>query len=613
MRFNRPEDLLRLLPARPPRFRPGDRLPGVDYVLEELVGMGGFGEVWKARHAHLRSQPPVALKFCLDETAAPALGNEAGMLDRVLRHGKHPGIVALLQTYLSADPPCLAYEYVAGGDLTGLIRELHEQKQMTPLLASQLLLCLAEIVGHVHAAEEPIVHSDLKPANILVNKVDGDYQLRVTDFGIGGLAASLAAREARQPTRSRQELVTEAVRGAYTPLYAPPQQMARRRGEKADTRDDVHALGVIWYQMVTGDLAMTSFPPDWREHMEECGMEEDQVKLLGSCIAARSEKRPETAGELARRLKSLLPEAKARREDPKPEVTRKGHPFRHGMPGPLDCTGAEGVSAADVRKAQEGWASYLKREVEETVDIGNGVKMTFVLVPPGKFRMGSPTDEAGRSDDETLHEVTLTEPFYLGKYPVTQKHYEALTGKNPSNFKGATFPVEQVTWEEAQGYAARLTEKLNDRHLYRLPTEAEWEYSCRGGRASSKPFGIGDGRSLSSLAANFDGNHPYGGADKRRYLTSTCDVGSYLANALGLFDMHGNVWEWCADWYGPYPARELTNPTGSSGGSGRVFRGGSWYFDAGCCRAAYRSGSTPSFRSSILGFRLARSLPTVGR
>ena len=217
-----PEDLARFLPPRPPRFKPGSRpLPGVDWVLEELVGIGGFGEVWKARHAHLRSKPPVALKFCLDKSAVAALRNEAGMLDQVMQHGRHPGIVSLLQTYLSAEPQCLEYEFVEGGDLGGLIQESHARRQMTPSAANKALLQLGKIVAFAHQANPPIVHGDLKPANVLAQRsAEGKIALRVTDFGIGGLAAAQAAKETRQPSRSRQELLTEAVRGAYTPLYA---------------------------------------------------------------------------------------------------------------------------------------------------------------------------------------------------------------------------------------------------------------------------------------------------------------------------------------------------------------------------------------------------------
>jgi formylglycine-generating enzyme required for sulfatase activity len=276
----------------------------------------------------------------------------------------------------------------------------------------------------------------------------------------------------------------------------------------------------------------------------------------------------------------------------------------------LDSTGLSGFSAAQVRSRQEAWARRLGRAVEETVEIADGVKMTFVLVPPGKFHMGSPLDEEDRSSDEKLHEVTLMEPFYLGKTEVTQVQYEALMGNNPSQLKGADRPVEQVSWEDARACAEKLTKKRDDKHLYRLPTEAEWEYSCRGGRPSSQPFGIGDGRALSSREANFNGDFPYGGADKGPNLKSTCRVGSYSANALGLYDMHGNVWEWCADWYGRYPSGAVTNPAGPTEGSDRVIRGGGWDYYARDCRAAGRGRFTPMLRNYFIGFRLARSLPS---
>jgi formylglycine-generating enzyme required for sulfatase activity len=256
-------------------------------------------------------------------------------------------------------------------------------------------------------------------------------------------------------------------------------------------------------------------------------------------------------------------------------------------PRPLDCTGPDGASAAEVKRAQEAWAKYLGREVEETVEVADGVRMTFVLVPPGKFLMGSPANEEGRGEDESQHAVALTEPLDLGQTEVTQAQYRALTGSNPSQFQGDDLPVEMVSWVEASGYAAQLTIKRGDHHLYRLPTEAEWEYACRGGRPASQPFGIGDGTSLSSDLANCDGNFPYGGAGKGPRLDTTRRVGSYPANALGLRDMHGNVWEWCADWYGPYPHSDVVNPQGPSEGSRRVDRGCSWRGPLGA--AAWRS------------------------
>jgi formylglycine-generating enzyme required for sulfatase activity/serine/threonine protein kinase len=273
-------------------------------------------------------------------------------------------------------------------------------------------------------------------------------------------------------------------------------------------------------------------------------------------------------------------------------------------PQPLDCSGPNGASTDDVRRAQEAWAKYLGREVETNVEIANGVTMSFVLVPPGTFLMGSPPDERGKNGrypNETLHEVTLTEPFDLGKYEVTQAQYAALTGKQPSRYKGSDRPVEQVTWDDADAFGRELTKKLSDGHVYRLATEAEWEYSCRGGRPSSQPFGVGDGRSLMSSDANFN-----------NLVGETSNAGSYAANSLGLYDMHGNVWEWCADWNEPYPDGPVTNPLRLVGGPYRVARGGCHNEPAPECRSALRQGSPVGRRDCWMGFRLARSLPPPG-
>jgi hypothetical protein len=362
------QDLVPFLPAHLPRFKAGERpLPGVDWELEELAGVGGFGEVWKARHPYLKSKPPVALKFCLDAAASAALRNEAGVLDRVMQKGRHAGIVPLLHTYLSADPPCLEYEYVEGGDLTGLIQEMHARGRVKPEVVNRLLLRLAEIVAFAHQAEPPIVHGDLKPANVLVRRTpDGKLGLRVIDFGIGGIAAARAAQEVRQPTRSRPLLLTEAVRGAHTPLYASPEQMARRPGAPADPRDDVHALGVIWFQLVTGDLALTSIPTDWREQLTERGVSEDLVRLIGACIAPKAEKRPASAVALVERIKAAdmpmaeLVEVSAPRpagvEKPRAAVPGTAAPEqpRGGLPAGKVVTARPTAPAATARPEETG-------------------------------------------------------------------------------------------------------------------------------------------------------------------------------------------------------------------------------------------------------------------
>jgi formylglycine-generating enzyme required for sulfatase activity len=256
----------------------------------------------------------------------------------------------------------------------------------------------------------------------------------------------------------------------------------------------------------------------------------------------------------------------------------------------------------------------------------NVVTTNMVWVPPGTFVMGSPASEAARISDETQHTVTLTKGFCMGKYAVTQGEYLALMGSNPSFFTTQDYygnpisldlrrPVEQVSWNDAAAYCAAVTAReqaagrLQAGWVYRLPTEAEREYACRAG--TTTPFHYGN--ELRSGMANFDGNYEYppcGGATYYCYnpagisLGRTTAVGSYAPNAWGLYDMHGNVWEWCRDWYGAYPEGSVTDPTGPASGSNRVFRGAVWATYAYGCRSAYRDYGYPSGRSSGIGFRV---------
>jgi serine/threonine protein kinase len=295
-----PEDLLPLLPARPPHFQPGDRPPGVgDWELVEMLGVGGFGEVWKARNPHLAE--PVALKFCLDPDAARMLRNEAELLGRVMGQGRHPGIVRLLHTYLNAPTPCLEYEFVSGGDLTGLIRQWQKTPaDGLPRQAERLMGDLAGAVGFAHRLNPPIVHRDLKPANVLL-RPDGPGRVtpRVADFGIGGVAADAALRQPRETAPG--QFLTTAIRGACTPLYSSPQQL---RGDNPHPADDVYALGVIWYQLLTGDP--TAGPgPDWQDELSGRRVPAESVRLLGACLASKPERRPANAADLAERLTAL--------------------------------------------------------------------------------------------------------------------------------------------------------------------------------------------------------------------------------------------------------------------------------------------------------------------
>jgi formylglycine-generating enzyme required for sulfatase activity len=255
-------------------------------------------------------------------------------------------------------------------------------------------------------------------------------------------------------------------------------------------------------------------------------------------------------------------------------------------------------------------------------EVTNSIGMRLALIPAGRFTMGAPKDEVDRSADEgPQHEVEISRPFYLGAFPVTQEEYEAVVGINPSWFRAdgggkarvkgmdtRRFPVEQVSWDNAVAFCRKLSDRPAERaagHVYRLPTEAEWEYACRGGVSTSRPFSFG--ASLSSTQANFDGNFPYGGGPKGPNLERTCEVGSYWANGFELHDLHGNVWEWCSDWYDKdyYAASRRKDPAGPVLGTGRVFRGGCWDDFGQFCRSASRGLSKPGDRDGRLGFRVA--------
>lgn len=241
--------------------------------------------------------------------------------------------------------------------------------------------------------------------------------------------------------------------------------------------------------------------------------------------------------------------------------------------------------------------------------ITNSIGMKLVKIPAGKFTMGSPDSEKDRRQDEgPQHEVEITKPFYMGVYEVTQEEYQAVMGTNPSKFENVAwqktrrFPVEQVSWTEAVEFCRKLSELPDEKkagRTHRLPTEAEWEYACRAG--TKTVFHYGD--SLSSSQANFNGAYPYGSGTNGPFLKRTTTVGSYPPNAFGLYDMHGNVMEWCADWYGDYTKETQKDPQGPQKGQDRVLRGGSWNTVGHIGRAAVR-GNDSGYRSYVLGFRV---------
>ena len=225
----------------------------------------------------------------------------------------------------------------------------------------------------------------------------------------------------------------------------------------------------------------------------------------------------------------------------------------------------------------------------------NSIGMKLAFIPPGEFVMGSPKTEAGREGHETQHKVTLTKGFHLGIHTVTQAQWKAVMGESASRFKGDNLPVDEVLWRDAAAFCKKLSEK--EGRAYRLPTEAEWEYACRAGTTTT--FNTGDGEDALAGAGWYGGN-----SDAQ----ATHPVGQKKPNAWGLYDMHGNVWQWCNDAFGNYASTAITDPTGP-GDAGRqvyVLRGGDWRCAPRFCRSGKRFGSGPNFRDDVFrGFRVA--------
>jgi len=264
----------------------------------------------------------------------------------------------------------------------------------------------------------------------------------------------------------------------------------------------------------------------------------------------------------------------------------------------IEKTGLLGLGAPKViTRTHKGQAEY-RRE-----DLGNGITLDLVKIPGGRFQMGAPAWEEGRSDNEgPQHSITVPE-FWLGKYAVTQSQYQAVMGTNPSHFteNGANCPVEQVSWHEAVAFCKKLSQQAG--RTYRLPSEAEWEYACRAGTTTPFHFGA----TITTDLVNYDGNYTYGNGPTGVYRKQTREVGSFSPNAFGLYDMHGNVWEWCADhWHGNYDGAPIDGTAwlSSDESARRLLRGGSWDDTPRYCRSANRNNLPPVSRDYYIGFRV---------
>jgi formylglycine-generating enzyme required for sulfatase activity len=593
--------------------------PVPDYELVQQLGQGGFGEVWKAKGP---GGFAVALKFI-------RLGNKAGAVElrslEVMKDIRHAHLLGVFGAWQRQELLIIAMELA---DRSLLDRLYEATAQGLPgIPRDELLEYMREAAkGIDHLNGLDIQHRDIKPHNLLL--VGGS--VKVADFGLAKLL----------------EHTITSITGAMTPAYAAPEFF----GGRTSGWSDQYSLAVSYGQLRTGRL------PFEGSHLQVMAGHATQPPDLS--MLPESE-RPAVARALAKKPEERWPSCRAFVEALAAEATRAVAPTPTTRPAPpslartrtqppptpkgkleprhnpvrppslrapvarswfwrtvaglltlVGFLGLAGLFALLAHRNNPGNSSSLATtDKTGSKEVTNSIGMKLMLIPAGKFMMGSPPDEAERETldkgSETQHEVEITQPFYLGKYLVTQAEYERVMHDNPSWFSATgegkekvagmethRFPVDSIHWQMAENFCdglSKLPDEKAAQRTYRLPTEAEWEYACREGGRSLTPFYFGN--SLSSLQANFDGDSPYGGAAKGPYLQRTTKVGTYEPNQLGLYDMHGNLWEWCHDWYDKdyYKNSPTKDPQGPDHGDRRVLRGGSWFARGWYCRSASRS------------------------
>ncbi|RKZ36581.1 MAG: hypothetical protein DRQ49_17710 [Gammaproteobacteria bacterium] len=540
------------------------------YPMKRILGAGGMGCVFLCGH-RLEENMQVAVK-CFWE-------NRKGSRDEVFRE---PLLMAKIAGKWVPKPLDYGYldnaqqargffvtEYIEGA-IDGeawLEKEGHLPVKMALPVAQQI----AQGLQIAHQAG--IYHLDLKPANLLFKRTETGVAVKIIDFGLSQVANSLRDEVAGQKTRTGLTTFGQAIFGTLD--YAPPEQQGYAESfGKPSAKSDIFAFGKTLYRLLTGEMPLEVEP----ETLEQAPGWYD---LLNSCTRANPAKRIKSIEVLISRLGAMEGISDTKKPVPTPARVDQN---QHSKLFQFEIVTVN--SKGEITHREEKQARC------QTEDLGKGVTLDMVYIPGEKFTMGSPETEKGRESwqkgtESPQHPVTVPS-FFMGKYPVTQSQWQAVMGNNPSYFKGENRPVEKVSWHDAVKFCQQLSEKTGKE--YRLPSEAEWEYACRAG--TTTPFYFGE--TITTDLANYNSNY-------------TTDVGSFPPNAFDLYDMHGNVWEWCADaWHDNYEGAPSDGSIWEKEKGQPVVRGGSWINDAEGVRAENRDRYSHDFRNYFVGFRLAR-------
>ena len=537
------------------------------YRLIKEVGRGSFGDVWLVRDESLDLEMALKVYIALDERGVSEFKGEY----KITYALNHSNLLKANYFDVYESHPYLAMPYCPVST-TELIGKMDEPT------AWRFVHDVAGGLAYLHS--KSIVHRDIKPDNILRNE-DGDFV--ITDFGI-----SLKMRSTLRRNSTRK--MDADIGGSFS--YMAPELFSANPQAVAAT--DIWAFGVSLFELLVGELPFFG---------------------QGGGMLLRGAELPEVHGDFSDDLKSLVRSCLSKDTWERPTAEQLNDyavKRQKGEPAAFRWDRQEPQREAEARKTvvlkEVGGSGFMnglqdrpkEMEVRE-IRVGN-VQFRMMPVAGGVFRMGADEKQGSwaAADEKPLHEVALSD-YYIGQYPVTQGLWREVTGRNPSNNKaGDDYPVEYVSWDDCQEFI----KKLNDRTglEFRLPREAEWEYAARGGR-QSRGF-LCSGSDNADEVAWHEGNSSLGFWKGRR----THPVGQKKPNELGLYDMSGNVWEWCQDWYGPYKDEAQTDPAGPASGRYRVLRGGSSWRSARFCRVSDRKFGDPGGRGGYGGLRLVLSL-----